>query len=364
MSTSLLRVDTILFSTYAALMARTICTVSAIVTNYNGWSLGLLNDFFTELFNLDFMDFEIFLVDNASTDESVEQVRKRFGSDLRLRIIENPVNNMSLGISQAIEKASGKFVLFLNNDIYFAKGAIKTMVDYLEQHPQVASVQGKIVSYYDHQKLDDVGETMDLFGNPQTLGSLEEDKGQYDQQVEILSATGAASLSNLELVRRVGSVDPNYEIGYEDMDLSLRLRIAGYTIYYLPNVLVFHRRGASVSKSDDRVRARIKFTFNRNRLVTIIKGYQPSKLLIALPIVVGLYLVGGLVEIIYKRLVRFGISRYLALAWVILHLPALLIQRSKVQRFRVLNDDQALTPFMSKSRILGGLKFFIRSKRW
>ena len=106
-------------------------TVSAIVTNYNGWEMGLLEDFFRKFLKNDYKNFEIFLVDNASLDESVKEVKKKFGKDKRLKIIQNPINLMSSGINMALEKVEGKYILFLNNDIYFEIGSLKKMLDYL-----------------------------------------------------------------------------------------------------------------------------------------------------------------------------------------------------------------------------------------
>src|SRR3989344_3123494 len=118
--------------------------ISAIVTNYNGLELRLLEDFFNSFLKNDFKDFELFFVDNASTDDSVKFVTKMFSKDRRIIIIKNPINNMTKGINLALKQSKGKYILFLNNDIYFAKGAIGKMVYFMDKHNNVALVQGKI----------------------------------------------------------------------------------------------------------------------------------------------------------------------------------------------------------------------------
>jgi GT2 family glycosyltransferase len=338
--------------------------VSAIVTNYNGWALGLLQEFFPAFLKGDFQDFEIFLQDNGSTDESIKKVKEKFGKDIRIKYIENPGGVMSSGIDMAIKQAIGKYVLFLNNDIYFEKGAIKKMISYLERNSNVALVQGKFVSYYDHHVIDDVGESMDVYGNPVTLGQKEEDIGQYNEVIERLSVSGAASLIKADLLKKFGMLDPDYGIGYEDMDLALRLRIAGYKMFYLPEVLVYHRRGSSVSQISESKRAKIKFDFNKNRLSTMFKNYQISTLLKSLPVVIGIYLIIGLFEIFYKKLWRFGITRYTSIIWVIFNLGVLLRKRTTIQSLRKLNDQEAFLHLMTKGRLLSGFKDFIQSKRW
>ncbi len=338
--------------------------VSAVVTNFNGLELGLLKNFFNSFLKNDFKDFELFFVDNASTDESIRFVTENFSKDKRVKIIKNRVNNMTKGINLALRQAKGNYILFLNNDIYFAKGAISKMVDFLDEHNTVALVQGKFVSYFDHKKIDDAGETMDLYGNPITIGSKEDDTGQYNNQREILSASGAASLLRASLLKKVGLLDEDYRIGYEDLDLCLRLRIAGYKIIYLPQVLVFHRRGSSVSNAPEKIRLQIKYGFNKNRLATLIKNYQVSTIIRSLSIVVLIYLGTAIFEIFYKRLWKFGFYRLCAIGWMIGNLSDLLEKRKKVQRIRVVLDEEAILPFLAKGLLVNNIKNFLHSKNW
>lgn len=338
--------------------------ITAIVTNYNGWELGVLPEFFKAFLSNDYKNFELYFVDQASPDASVENVRKKFGKDKRIKIIANPVNNMSSGINMALKRAKGKYILFLNNDLYFEKGGIKKFVYFLEENKETALVQGKIVSYYDHKKLDDVGESIDLFGNPVTLGAGEVDQGQYNQKREVLSVTGAASLFRAELINELGMLDPDYGIGYEDMDLAIRTRIAGYKAYYIPNVTVYHRRAASTSSVSQDLKAKLKYGFNKNRLATLIKNYQLSTLVRSIPIVVLIYIATGLFEMFYKRLWSFGWTRFKALGWVVVNLPALLAKRRTVRGLRKLSDREALLPYMAKGTIAESFKNFIGSKKW
>lgn len=338
--------------------------LSAIVTNYNGWELGLLSDFFESFLKGDYKNFEIFLVDMVSVDRSVEKVKAKFGKDKRLKIIQNPVNNMSAGINMALKKARGKYALFLNNDIYFQKGALKKMVQFMEENPDVGQVQGKVVSYFDHKKIDSVGESMDIYGNPVTIGAGEVDKGQYNQIREVLSVGGASALLRSSLTAEVGHLDPDYAIGYEDMDIALRLRLGGYKMFYLPDALVYHRRASSTSRAPDELKAQIKFWFNKNRIATIIKNYNALNVLKTLPVVVAIYVVSGLFEIFYKKLWRFGLTRFQAIFWMIGNMPTLLLKRSKVQKKRKFSDREAFESFMEKGKILQGFKGFLESKRW
>lgn len=345
-------------------MAKSNILVSAIVTNYNGWETGLLKDFFNIFLNSEFKDFEVFFVDMVSTDGSAKKVNEHFGSDKRLVIIQNSENNMSAGIDMAMKRARGKYIFFLNNDIYFEKGAIKKMIDFMDNHPEVGQIQGKVVSYLDHTKIDSVGESMDLFGNPVTLGAGEKDERQYDSLREVLSVTGSTALFRTNLIKEVGILDPDYRIGYEDMDLSLRLRLLGYKMYCFPQAVVYHRRGFSTSRASDKLKAEIKFWFNKNRLATIIKNYSVINIIKSLPVVIIIYIFTGLFEIFYKRLYRFGFARFRALLWMMANFSTLLNNRSKIQKTRKLSDKEAFTHLMSRDVLLSGFRGFLESKRW
>ena len=338
--------------------------ITAIVTNFNGWELGVLPDFFKAFLKNDYENFELFFVDQASSDKSVENVKKHFGRDKRIKVIANPVNNMSSGINMALKRVKGKYILFLNNDLYFDKGGIKKLVDFLEKDSNAALVQGKIVSYYDNKILDDCGESIDIYGNPVTIGAKEADEGQYNEKREVLSVTGAASLFRSDLIKKIGCLDPDYGIGYEDLDLALRSRIAGYKIYYTPDVVVYHRRAASTSSVSNELRTRLKYGFNKNRLATLIKNYEASTLLKSLPVVLIIYILLGTFEMFYKGLWAFGWTRFKALGWMFSNLPILLRKRAGVQNIRVKSDAEAILPFMAKGQTLSGFTNFLKSKRW
>ena len=85
---------------------------------------------------------------------------------------------------------------------------------------------------------------------------------------------------------------------------------------------------------------------------------------LSLPVVLVIYVITGLFEIFYKRLWRFGLSRFRAIFWVVANFPTLLDKRRKVQKIRMLSDGQALKPFMARGRLLEGFKGFIGSKKW
>ena len=177
--------------------------VSIIVSNYNGLQLNLVTDSLASVLNCDYPNYEVFLVDNASTDRSVQVIKRKFGKNRRLKIICNPINMYSQGLNLGLENAFGEYIVFFNNDIEFKSGYLQKIVRLFQKEPKVALIQGKLLYFYDHKMIDSAGETMDIYANPITIGAGEKDLGQYDQQTQTLSASGSASAIRLSVVNIV-----------------------------------------------------------------------------------------------------------------------------------------------------------------
>src|SRR3989338_540779 len=259
--------------------------VSIIISNYNGLQLNLVIDSLTSVLNCDYPNYEVFLIDNASTDNSVTVVKRKFGKDKKLKIILNSVNMYSQGLNLGIENSDGEYIVFFNNDIEFKHGYLQKIVNLFRKDPKAALIQGKLLYFYDHKIIDSSGETMDIYGNPMTIGAGERDLGQYDRQIHILSASGSASVIRRSAVNFVGNFDSDYGIGYEDMDLALRLRLKGFKVLYLPDAVIYHKRGKTDLST--MIRVKVRWHFNKNRLATMIKNYPLLLLIKALPIKIG-----------------------------------------------------------------------------
>src|SRR3989339_300474 len=128
--------------------------VSIVVSNYNGWKLNVLAPCLESLFKLDYPSYEIILVDNCSTDGSVEEVEKLFGSNSKLRIIRHRENRYSKGLNEGAKASKGKYVVYFNNDIIADPTYLKEAIDVFEERDDVAIIQGKLLSYFDHSKIE------------------------------------------------------------------------------------------------------------------------------------------------------------------------------------------------------------------
>lgn len=334
--------------------------VSIVVSNYNGLQLNLVIDSLASILACDYPNYEVFLVDNASTDKSVQVIKRKLGKNRKLKIISNPVNMYSQGLNLGIEKSQGEYIAFFNNDIEFKQGYFQKIIRTFKKNPKVALIQGKLLYFYDHKLMDSAGETMDIYGNPITIGAGETDENQFDNQTEILSASGSASVIRRSVLNTIGNFDSDYCIGYEDMDLALRLRLKGFKVLYHPKVVIYHKRG----KTDlsPMVRVKVRWHFNKNRLATMIKNYPTLLLIKALPITILLYMAAGLWEIFIKRKIRLGLTRFTAIFWIIVNLYSLLKKRALIRCNVNKKGEKNMLDLLSEKSILRSFLSFVKAK--
>jgi GT2 family glycosyltransferase len=304
--------------------------VSIIISNLNGMTLDLLPDCLDSLTNPNYNNWELFVVDNNSSDSSVKYLQKRFKKLDNCHLVQNPINMYSQGLNLGAHHANGIYLAFFNNDVALHKGYFQELISQLEKDSKLAIAQGKLLNYYDRKKIDSAGETMDIYGNPITIGAGELDKGQFDKIEPILSASGSACIIKKTLFDKIGGYDPDYGIGYEDMDLALRARRLGYKVRRFPKAIVYHKR-ASTDLAPF-IRIQVKWHFNKNRLATMLKNYPLLLLLKSLPVTIILYLGITCYEWFIRRNWPIGLMRITSIWYVTTHLLHILSKRAAIDK--------------------------------
>lgn len=329
--------------------------ISIIISNYNGVKLGILQDCLKSFINnMDYPNYELILVDNGSTDDSIKVAQRIFGQNPRCKIVQNPVNVYSQGLNLGLEAAKGEYVAYFGNDTALEKKHFRNLVKAFKRYPKLALAQGKVLRFYDHSIIDSAGESIDIYGNPVTTGYHAKDTGQYDDEAEILSATGTACIIKKSILEKVGNFDPTYGIGYEDLDLSLRIRRQGFQIRRIPSAICYHKKG----KTDlsPMVKIKVKWHFNKNRISTMIKNYPLPLLLKTLPVTVFIYLGLMIWDLVVNRDLQLALTRPLSLVWVIFHIPYLLESRAKIRSQANNITDKQILKFIAPGDVFGKTK--------
>jgi GT2 family glycosyltransferase len=272
-----------------------------------------------------FRDFDITVVDDGSTDGSVDYLRSEWPA---VRVVQLPEN---LGFASAwargVEESSGEYVVIINNDIEFEADWLGTLVAEMDADPSIGFITTKILFKEDRDVVYGVGHDFYVYGWCATKGLGEKDVGQYDHRSQTSAATGAGSMFRRAALDRAGGVDADYWMYCEDVDLGLRILLQGYRGVYLPRPVGYHVGGATMGEFLDTQR----FHLWRNQLITLAKDVPAGTLWRALPKV----LLFHYYQFSHER--RGGGSPWLVLkayAAFIKALPKTLGKRRRVQRSR------------------------------
>ena len=218
--------------------------VSIIIPNYNLGDL-LYNCIDSIYKNISIKDFEIIVVDNGSTDNSINRVKSNFQN---VEIISSNSNlGYSGGCNLGATHASGKYLLFLNNDTEHSNEWIEKLVYFLDSNSKIAAVQPKILNIHNKKLFDYAGGAggfIDKFCFPFVQGrifhTLEEDHNQYNNPSRIFWASGAAFMIRSNIFKTLEGFDKVYFAYMEEIELCWRAQAMGYKIYSVPDSFVYH----------------------------------------------------------------------------------------------------------------------------
>jgi len=216
-------------------------------------------------------------------------------------------------------------------------------VDCAKMHPDAASIQPKVLNFFDRDKIDCAGILLSLDGVATNRG-YGENGGKYGEEKEIFGATGAASLfsrKSLEKTKLSAGeyFDNSHFAFYEDVDLAWRMRLTGFKSFYCPKAVAFHVHSATAS----RISGFKAYYLNRNRFFTLIKNYPLCRLLVILFVLTPIRYIFLLFRVIMKKgrkgaefsgQSKPAVAKEIWRAWVsvITNVPNLLKKRRAIQK--------------------------------
>jgi GT2 family glycosyltransferase len=278
---------------------------------------------------------EIIIVDNASTDRTIFELTD-YLSRPRFYLVRNRSNiGFPAAVNIGVAKSTGSLVFLLNPDAYLQNRALIELTNAFRHRGSELVAQPKILRASDPTKIDSTGDFVDLYGFAVRRGAdpVEVDSGQYDDSTSIFSARGAALMTSRSLFNRLGGMDGDFFVFYEDVDFCWRARMVGAEVVFVPGARVLHEASAALSA---RLRA---FYGTKNRLEMLVKDYQTRNLLRLPPaVIMALWISVG--ECMRARNVSLAFLRLKGLIWVLLRLPAIWKKRMATQRIRLVADDR------------------------
>lgn len=249
-------------------------SVSILIVNWNGEDV--LTECLNSLLSLRYKPLEIIVVDNASSDSSLELLKNAFGEKVKVISLKENVGFAS-GINLGFGLAKGDIVATLNNDMVVEPTWLDQPISILKSNQDVGLISCKQINYFDRTLIDGLYHviTKDLlfthFGGGKMLSEIHD----HDKQGYVISANGGSAIIRKELFIELGGYDPNF-FGYlEETDFCMRAFVRGWKCVYSPDAVVYHKDGHSFKKKG----ARRFYYIERNRIWFLYKNYPMGLIL-------------------------------------------------------------------------------------
>lgn len=216
---------------------------------------------------------EVVVIDNASDDNSAEVLKKEFPTVHTVMLDKN--YGFAGGYNKGLEHIEADYYVILNSDVEVTENWTVPVIEAMEKDPNIAACQPKILSQKSPEYFEYAGACggfIDKYGYPFCRGrifdTVEKDKSQYDNEMEIMWATGAALFIRSSVFHKCGGFDTRFFAHMEEIDLCWRIKNLGYSIRCIPQSKVYHVGGATLSKENPK-KTYLNF---RNNLLMLYKN--------------------------------------------------------------------------------------------
>ncbi len=258
--------------------------IAIVILNYNG--VDFLEEFLDTVLHFTHLPIRYIIADNASTDNSVEYLRKYFPE---VEVYELESNfGFSLGYNRVIKSLNDlDYIVFLNSDVEVTEGWLEPIIDIMRKDAEIAIAQPKILSFDKKEYFEYAGAAggfIDILAYPFCRGRLfddvEKDTGQYDDTEEVFWASGAAMVMRKDVFDKFEGFDSGFFAHQEEIDLAWRVKRAGYKVVAANQTHVYHVGGGTLSYVNP-MKTYLNF---RNNLAMLLKNDSFINILWKLPL--------------------------------------------------------------------------------
>ena len=251
--------------------------IAVVILNWNGTKL--LEQFLPSVVAYS-PEAEIYVADNASTDDSIAFVKANFPS---VKIVVNESNfGFAQGYNEALKHIDSEIYALVNSDIEVTENWLKSIIETFENEPKTAIIQPKLLDYKRKEYFEYAGAAggfLDKYGYPYCRGrvfeTLEKDNGQYDDNREIFWASGACFFIRSSVYKELNGFDADFFAHQEEIDLCWRAFNKGHVIKYNAQSVVYHVGGATLQQGNPKK----TFLNFRNSLLMMLKNLPKNQLL-------------------------------------------------------------------------------------
>lgn len=298
--------------------------VSVIIPNWNGKDI--LQACLESLAKQSYEDFEIIVVDNGSSDGSVEMLQKGHNTVKIVRLKENV--GFAPAVNKGILKSKAEYVVLMNNDTEAHQDWLKELVGALEKNKDYTIGASKML-FFDHRdKVNTAGDQITKYGWAKQRG-FGEDSKKYTKQEPVFGASAGAAIYRRELFDEIGLFDEKFFAYIEDVDICFRAQLAGHKCLFIPTAKIYHH----VSLTTKKLSKIGEYLTLRNTLMMIYKNF-PTRLIIKyfIPIQYGI-----LARILMDKNIRRILQVIRAIFDLIILLPYILKKRRAIKQSRAVS---------------------------
>jgi len=319
--------------------------VSVIIANHNGEKF--LKKCISSLLKEKSSRFEIIIVDDASSDNSVGLIKNEFGIKNKLRLIALADNvGAATARNIAIKTALGKYLFFLDTDTIIKAGWVPKIVKFFTKHPKTGIGQTKLLKMGTNN-FDYAGDYISRMGFLAERARGCPDDGRFSQEDVVFGVKSAAMIARKEVINALDGFDDDYFIYWEDTDICWRCWLAGYEVRMCPEINVWHAYGTS--KKDPKIYFNNKITYRgcKNNLSSLIKNLDTLGLFYTLPANFLSWLILSII-FLFKGDFHKSLEIVRSLLWIVVHPLTLARKRAIVQNGRKISDKQLFAIVGSK----------------
>lgn len=311
--------------------------VSIVILNYNGkkW----LEQCLPSWKKVTYAELEVIVVNNGSSDDSAEFVKKKYPWVRLLDI--HPNRGFAGGNNYGVKKAKGKYILLLNNDTQVTPGFLQPMVELMEQDDTVGVIQPEMRNMRFKEKHDAVASFYTSTGFLYHYGYMQSIKDkQYKKEFLCYSIKGSCMFMRRSEYIKLGGLDEDFVCYVEESDLCHRYWLSGKKVLYYPKSYMYHWGGGDMSimeKSETTI-----FRAFRNRFISYVKNLSPWELVKMLPLHIVLC-EGYVVLFLLKGKFKSAFAAQKGTLWWLFHLSSILEKRTYVQsQIRKVSDAEIM----------------------
>ena len=250
--------------------------IAVVILNWNGAKL--LEQFLPSVVAYS-DEANIYVADNASTDNSIAVIKEQFPS---VKIIQNEGNfGFAMGYNIALQAIEEPNYALVNSDIEVTENWLSPILSLFDNEPNIGIIQPKILDYKNKECFEYAGAAggyIDSYGYPYCRGrifdTLEKDNHQYEDETEIFWASGACFFIRKEIYRKLNGFDSDFFAHQEEIDLCWRAFNLGYSAKYTSKSVVYHVGGATLNQGNPKK----TFLNFRNSLLMLLKNLPSNQL--------------------------------------------------------------------------------------